>query len=247
MCIRDSVIDASTAHRVNPEWTYGIPELDGKRESIRTAKRVANPGCYPTSVILFLEPLISGGILEQTAPITIHALSGYSGGGRTLIERWEDSTGGLPTLPYEAPYALDRVHKHIPEMKYYTGLTEDPQFVPAVGAFHSGMRVQIPLPKSLLGTATAGDIWAALNARYADEPFVRLAPLDAPSDRDETSFDPQRNNGTNCVDLHVLPNPSGHVLLVGILDNLGKGASGAAVQNLNLMLGLDEGTGIPGK
>ena len=239
------VIDASTAHRVNPDWTYGIPELPGGREAIRQSQRVANPGCYPTSFVLFMQPLIEAGLVDANAPISVHALSGYSGGGRSLIQHWENTEAELQTLPYEAPYALERVHKHVPEMRHYSGLATGPQFVPAVGAFHSGMRVEIPLPQPILGEVTAESIWTVLNDRYAGERFVQLVPLDEPRQRDEASFDPQRCNGTNRIDLHVLPNPAGHVMLMGILDNLGKGASGAAVQNLNVMLGVDEGTGIP--
>lgn len=239
------VIDASTAHRVDPGWVYGIPELPGGRAAIREAKRVSNPGCYPTAFILLMQPLIAAGIIEPHAPLAIHALSGYSGGGRSLIQRWESTDVELRTLPYEAPYGLDRVHKHMPEMKHYAGMMADPQFIPAVGAFPCGMRVQIPLPRPLLGDTTAESIWSVLHDRYADERFVKLVPLDEPAQRDEESFNPQRCNGTNRIDLHVLSNPAGHVLLMGILDNLGKGASGAAVQNLNVMLDLDEGTGIP--
>ena len=238
------VIDASSAHRVADGWVYGIPELAGHRESIRSAKLVANPGCYPTSVILLLRPLIDAGILARSAPIAVHALSGYSGGGRKLIERWEAVDGGLVHLPHESPYALDRIHKHIPEMTKYSGLTAAPAFAPAVGPFRCGMRVQVPLHASLLEDATAETIWKTIDAAYPDEAFVQVATLDEPSERNERSFDPQLHNSTNVVELFVLPNPAGHVMLMGILDNLGKGASGAAVQNLNIMLGCDEATGL---
>lgn len=239
------VIDASSVHRVTPGWTYGIPELPGQREAIRNAQRLANPGCYPTSVILLMRPLIDAGLVAQDAPIVVHALSGYSGGGRPLIEHWEVSDKRLKSLPFEAPYALDRVHKHIPEMKKYSRLTMDPQFMPAVGPFRCGMRVQIPLHTNLLDKSDADAIWNALSERYRDETFVAVAPLGEPAEHNEFSFDPQRCNNTNRIELLVLPHPSGHVLLMGILDNLGKGASGAAVQNLNLMLGFAEATGLP--
>ena len=238
------VVDASTAHRVAEDWTYGLPELDpGRRALIGGAARVSNPGCYPSGFVLLVRPLVDAGLLAPDAPLSVHALSGYSGGGRALIERWESPEAGLEGLPYEAPYALDRVHKHIPEMTRYAGLVREPQFLPAVGPFRCGMRVQIPLPAGM----AAGDgtrLHEVLADRYADEPFVRVArrPAAAP---DERAFDPRACNDTNRMDLHVYPHPSGHVLLAAILDNLGKGASGAAIQNLNLMLGLDEGAGLP--
>ena len=244
------VIDASSAHRVAKGWTYGLPELANRREQIRTAKLVANPGCYPTSFVLMLNPLIKAGHVSSSTPIAIHALSGYSGGGRSLIEKWQSIDNGLQGLPYEAPYGLDRIHKHIPEMTAYSGLELQPQFIPAVGPFHNGMRVQIPLHSHVL-KADAKTVWQTIDDTYHDEPFVQVMPFDTldpngtqPIVRDEATFSPQRCNGTNRVELYVLPNSDGHVLLIGILDNLGKGASGAAVQNLNLMLGLAEGTGL---
>jgi len=240
------LLDASSAHRVAEGWTYGLPELEpAQRDAIRGAHRVANPGCYPTGVTLLLRPLIDAGLLAADAPITVHALSGYSGGGRQMIERWEDPATGLPGLPFEAPYALDREHKHVPEMTRYARLAHRPQFVPAVGPFRCGMRIEIPLHASLLGAgADARALHAALLARYADEPFVAVPPLATTAPSDERAFDPRAANGTNRIDLHVLPSPLGHVLLLAVLDNLGKGAAGAAVQNLNLMLGLDEATGL---
>ena len=242
------VIDASSAHRVSPGWVYGLPELPAQRERIRSAKFVANPGCYPTSVILLLRPLVEAGHVVSSAPITIHALSGYSGGGRSLIERWESSESGLSDLPFEAPYALDQVHKHIPEMKEYARLDMDPQFVPAVAPFPCGMRVQIPLHRSQCH-GTPREIWNTIAKAYDGEPFVNVLSFedfDNHVERNEFTFDPRQCNGTNRVQLRVLPNPAGHVLLLGILDNLGKGACGAAVQNLNLMLGLDEAVGLTG-
>ncbi len=239
------VVDASTAHRVVEGWTYGLPELDPRRRTlIGNASRVSNPGCYPSGFVLLVRPLVEAGLLAPDAGLSVHALSGYSGGGRALIERWESPEAGLERLPYEAPYALDRVHKHIPEMIRYAGLVREPQFLPAVGPFRCGMRVRIPIPA---GTA-AGDgarLHEVLADRYAGEPFIRVAPRpEAPPD--ERALDPRACNDTNRMDLHVYSHPSGHALLVAILDNLGKGASGAAIQNLNLMLGLDEGAGLPG-
>ena len=238
------VVDASTAHRVEEGWTYGLPELDpGRRALIAAADRVSNPGCYPSGFALLVRPLVDAGMLPPDAALSIHALSGYSGGGRALIERWESPGNGLAGLPFEAPYALDRVHKHIPEMTRYAGLGREPQFLPAVGPFRCGMRVQVPLP---VGVPAGDGIRAheVLADRYAGEPFVRVAPRPGPA-KDEWTLDPRACNDTNRIDLHVFPHPSGHVLLAAILDNLGKGASGVAIQNLNLMLGLGEGAGLP--
>ena len=239
------VVDASTAHRVAEGWTYGLPELiPGQRARIRGAVRVSNPGCYPTGFVLLVRPLVDAGLLAPDAALSAHALSGYSGGGRALIERWESPGNGLAGLPFEAPYALDRVHKHIPEMARYAGLAREPQFLPAVGPFRCGMRVQVPLPAGV--PAGDGDrIHEVLADRYAGEPFVRVAPRPGSADADEWTLDPRACNDANRIDLHVFPHPSGHVLLAAVLDNLGKGASGAAIQNLNLMLGLGEGTGLP--
>jgi len=240
------VVDASTAHRVAPGWTYGLPEISARqREAVAGSRRVANPGCYPVSTILGLRPLVESGLLPADAPLTVHALSGYTGGGRSLIERWEDPERALLRLPFEAPYALDRVHKHVPEMTRYAGLVHEPYFVPAVGPFATGMRVEIPLHAGVLARgASAKAIFELLAARYADEPFVRVAPFEESLGPDERRYDPLACNGTNRVELHVAPHPSGHVLLVGLLDNLGKGAAGSAIQNLNLMLGLGETTGL---
>ena len=244
------VVDASTAHRVADGWTYGLPELDPERRTrIPRAAQVSNPGCYPSAFVLLVRPLVDAGLLAPDAPLSTHALSGYSGGGRALIERWEAPEHGLGNLPFEAPYALDRVHKHVPEMTRYARLSRAPHFVPAVGPFRCGMRVQVPLPAGLLdaGTSAGGAdarVHEALAERYAGEPFVRVAPRPARA-LDERGLDPRACNDTNRMDLHVLPHPSGHVLLVAVLDNLGKGASGAAIQNLNLMLGFDEGAGLP--
>ena len=241
------VVDASTAHRVADGWIYGLPELcDGQRARIAGAGRVSNPGCYPTGYLLLLRPLVDAGLVAPTLPTTVHALSGYTGGGRPLIERWEDAAGELASLVYEAPYSLDRVHKHVPEMCAYGGLQHEPQFVPSVGPFRCGMRIQVPIPAECLEVGVSGKaMWEALDARYRDEPYVRVEPIQDPLESDEHSFDPRRCNDTNRVDLRLLPHPSGHVLLMAIFDNLGKGAAGAAIQNLNLMLGLPETRGLP--
>jgi N-acetyl-gamma-glutamyl-phosphate reductase len=241
------ILDASTAHRVTDGWVYGLPELvAGQRESIAQAKRVANPGCYASAVILLLRPLIDAGLIAADTFFSIHALSGYSGGGRSMIERWEDPTRRLLELQHEAPYSIGKLHKHIPEIMRYSGLNTEPQFLPAVGPFRCGMRVQVTLPsKALSKSGTAKAMWETLASRYENEPFVEIEPLTDPSEADEFTFDPQAHNGTNRISFRVLPHASGHVVLMARLDNLGKGAAGVAIQCLNLMLGVVEGTGLP--
>lgn len=243
---RARVIDASTAFRVHPDWVYGLPELQPEqRAAIARARMVSNPGCWPTCVSLLVRPLVDAGLIPPSTPLSVHGLSGYTGGGKPMIARWEAPEHGLGQLPFEAPYAFDRVHKHVPEMLAFGRLTSEPQFVPAVGPFRCGMRVQLPLPAGLLPRSSdAAVLHAALAARYADEKFIAVWPLDGELTGQERALDPSACNGTNRVELRVLAHPSGHVLLVAILDNLGKGASGAAVQNLNLMLGLAEDAGL---
>jgi N-acetyl-gamma-glutamyl-phosphate reductase len=247
---RARVIDGSTAHRVAPGWVYGLPELaPGQRAAIASASRVANPGCWPTGAALLIRPLIDAGLLAADSVLCLHGVSGYSGGGKNMIERWEDPsfslTGTGQALPYAAPYALDRRHKHIPEMTRYAGLGIEPYFAPAVGPFRCGMRVQVPLHASLLRNGASGAaIHEALRARYAGERFISVRIRNEPLGGDERALDPTACNDTNRVELCVLPHADGHVTLVALLDNLGKGAAGAAVQSLNLMLGLPEDTGL---
>lgn len=240
------VIDGSTAFRVNDAWAYGLPELaPEQRTAIRTAKRVSNPGCWPTCVSLLTRPLVDAGLLSSDVALSIHGVSGYSGAGKAGIEKWESAESGLVNLPFEAPYALDKTHKHVPEMKRYGRLNVEPYFRPAVGPFRCGMRIEIPLHATQLAKGENGEsIFAAYTKRYTGERFIRVVPVSESSPAHEKTFDPTVCNGTNRVELRVVPNPGGHVLLVAILDNLGKGASGAAVQSLNLMLGLPEDTGL---
>ena len=244
---RVRILDASTAHRVAEGWTYGLPELvPGQRERIAEAKCVANPGCYASAVILLLRPLVDSGLIASDSAFSIHALSGYSGGGRSMIERWEDPKRGLLQLPHEAPYSMSKLHKHIPEIMRYGRLSTEPQFLPAVGPFRCGMRVQVTLPaKAMAKSDTGNAIWETLAARYENEAFVKVEPLTDPSEADEFTFDPQAHNDTNRISLRVLPHASGHVVLMARLDNLGKGAAGVAIQCLNLMLGVPEGMGLP--
>ncbi len=241
------LVDASTAHRVADGWAYGLPELEpGQRQAIHDSKLVSNPGCYPTGFTLLVRPLVEAGLLAPDAPLSVNALSGYSGGGNSLIGKWEDPDNGLDRLPYEAPYSLFQQHKHIPEMMRYGGVSAEPQFIPAVGPFRCGMRVQVPIHASMLqGNATGDQVWEILYDRYQGERFVSVAHLPEAGNFNERSYNPEVCNETNQIQLHVAPHPSGHVLLVALLDNLGKGACGAAIQNLNLMLDLDEGAGLP--
>ena len=240
------ILDGSTAHRVAPGWVYGLPELaPGQRQAIAAAKRVSNPGCWPTCVALLVRPLIDAGLLHADAPLAVHGVSGYTGGGKAMIERWEDPRNDLSSLPYPAPYALHKRHKHIPEMMAHGGLLREPQFTPAVGAFRCGMRVAIPLHAALLPAHASGAaIYEALQTRYAGEAFVDVQLCSEAIDAGERALDPTAFTNSNQVALRVVPHPSGHVLLVALLDNLGKGASGAAVQSLNLMLGLPEAEGL---
>src|SRR5882672_1195287 len=187
------VLDASSAHRVAPGWTFGLPELaPGQRAELAAASAVSNTGCWSTAVILLVRPLIDAGLLDRETPLHVHGLSGYSGGGGEMIERWEDPDRGLLTHVFEAPYALDRLHKHVPEMKLYTGLAHDPAFVPSVGPFRCGMRVEIPLHAAYVpGLAGGKSVFEALEARYRGERFVKLLPMREPLDADEHSFDPR--------------------------------------------------------
>jgi len=229
------VIDASTAHRTAPGWVFGFPELAaGQREAVAQADRVANPGCYATGAIALLRPLVDAGLVPPDFPLALPSVSGYSGGGRTMIEAYEAGTAPL----FEA-YALTLQHKHLPEIMRYTGITRRPIFVPSVGNFRQGMLVQLPLHLDLLpGAPKAADLHDALAAHYArsntPEQWVSVLPATADGKLDATAL-----NDTNKLELRVFANEEyRHAVLIARLDNLGKGASGAAVQNLQLMLGL---------
>ncbi len=226
------ILDASTAHRVAEGWVYGFPELSPDQPAqIRAARRVANPGCYPTGAIALIRPLVDAGLLPADLPISINAVSGYSGGGRTMVEAYE--AGAAPAFEL---YALGLEHKHLPEIMRYGRLSRRPIFVPSVGAFRQGMLVSIPLHLTLLpGRPSPADLEAALAARYAGSPVVSVVPT-AGSSR----LEPEALNGTNRLELRVFGNVAhAQALLVARLDNLGKGAAGAAVQNLETMFGLD--------
>ncbi|MCM2563901.1 N-acetyl-gamma-glutamyl-phosphate reductase [Lutimaribacter sp. EGI FJ00015] len=231
------IIDASTAHRVNPDWAFGFVELDAaQRDRIAQAQYVSNPGCYSTGAIALLYPLVSAGLLSAGASVTINAVSGYTGGGKALIAEYEAGTA-----PDHFVYGLEHKHKHIPEIVRSAGLARTPVFVPSVGKYAQGMIVQIPL--HLPEGQTVAELETCLKDHYAGQRFVQVV---APGEIGPR-VDPQRLNGTNRMELTVFPSEQGdRVVLLATLDNLGKGASGAAVQNLNIMLGTDEGAGLTG-
>ncbi len=248
------LIDASTAHRTAPGWAFGLPELAaGQRAAIRASKRIANPGCHASAFILLLRPLVDAGVLPRATAVTATSITGYSGGGKSMIADYEATasavSGGLaaqPNSPLAAPrpYALALAHKHLPEMKTHTGLTEPPVFMPIVGPFFKGLTVSVPLHLSQLGgSAGAAELHAALSERYAGERFIRVMPLGDQATLAGGFFDVQACNDTNRVDLFVFASET-QVLLMARLDNLGKGASGAAVQAMNVHLGVDESLGL---
>ena len=231
------VIDASSAHRTTSGWVYGLPELAvGQPERIAHAQRVSNPGCYPTGTVTLLRPLIDAGLLPADYPLTIHAVSGYSGRGRAGLEDHEGA-GAASAAPFQV-YGLGLHHKHVPEIQQHAGLTQAPVFVPAYGNYRQGIVVTIALHLRLLpADATVERLHAALQTRYADQPSVEVQPL--VEEADAQRLDPRALNGTNQLRLAVFGQPkTGQVLLTAVFDNLGKGAAGAAVQNLDLMLGL---------
>lgn len=234
------VIDASTAFRVDPDWTYGFAEMaPDQREKIAASTRVSNPGCYPTGFIGLVRPLVAAGIIPAGWPVTVNAVSGYSGGGKAMIAEFESGEAEA----YRA-YGLTLKHKHVPEMTLHTGLERKVLFAPAVGAYRQGMLVEVPLHLSALpGSPSVEVVHGALVQAYAGQRFVEVAELETTEAM--TGIDPEGLNGTNAMRLHVFGDRGGEqARLVALLDNLGKGASGAAVQNLNLMLGLDEGAGL---
>ena len=231
------IIDASSAHRVAEGWTYGFPELDaGQAARIADARFVSNPGCYPTAFLALVAPLVRAGLVPADWPLTYNATSGYSGGGKAMIAEFED--GGTDTA-FRA-YALGLAHKHLPEMRTHAGLAHPPIFAPAVARLNRGMLGEVPLPlKQLPGAPSIAAIEDTLAAAYADSPLIAVVRGDA------TAIAIEENSGTDRMTLRVCGNAdSGHVRLIATLDNLGKGAGGAAVQNLNIMAGLDPLAGL---
>ncbi len=238
------VIDASTAHRVDPGWAYGLPELaPDYRERLRSANRIANIGCHAGAFLLGATPLVRAGILPVDTRVCCFSLTGYSGGGKKMIAQYEAADRPAP-LDSPRPYALGLTHKHLPEMTRHSGLMHAPHFVPVVGAFRQGLAVTIPLALTELpGSPTPARIHAVLRESYAGEQFVRVLPLGDASNLDGGFFDPQACNGTNRADIFVAGHDEQAVVIVRI-DNLGKGASGSAVQCMNLRLGLPEDAGL---
>jgi N-acetyl-gamma-glutamyl-phosphate reductase len=226
------LLDASTAHRVDPAWEYGFPEMvAGQSKRIAQARKVANPGCYPTGAIALIRPLVDAGLMPPDYPVTINAVSGYSGGGKSMIAAHDDDGGPAFEL-----YALGLEHKHVPETQKYCGLSRRPIFVPSVGHFRQGMLVSVPLHlDTLTGSPSGADLRAVLAERYAGCEYVSVV-----DPNDGGKLEPEALNDTNKLELSVRANEARRqAVLVARLDNLGKGASGAAVQNLQLMLGLD--------
>ncbi len=240
---RVKVIDASTAHRVAPDWTYGFAEMaKDQRAKIAASKRISNPGCYATGFIGLMRPLVEAGIVPRDWPVSVNAVSGYSGGGKAMIAEFEDEASPTFTrAPYRI-YAMAQKHKHVPEMQKYAGLARAPIFAPSVGRYYKGMIVEAPLPLSALpARPKLADVHRALTEAYTGESFVSVAsPEEAGAIK---TLDPEGQNDTNRMQLYVFGHDD-EARLVALLDNLGKGASGAAVQNLNIALGLSEAAGL---
>jgi N-acetyl-gamma-glutamyl-phosphate reductase len=234
------VIDASSAHRTAANWTYGFPEMArGQAERIAASQRVSNPGCYPTGFIALVRPLVEAGLIPADWPVSVNAVSGYSGGGRAMIAEFEEGEGPAFRL-----YGLDLAHKHAPEMRVHAGLSRTPLFAPAVGRYRQGMIVEVPLQLDALpGAPRAREVQAILASAYPGPGFVEVATAEeAAATR---ILDPQGLNHSNRMRLFAFPSPDGgQVRLAAVLDNLGKGASGAAVQNLDLMLGAPPALGL---
>ena len=237
------LIDASTAHRTAPGWAFGLPELaPAQRAALRATQRIANPGCHASAFILLLRPLVDAGLVPAGLPVAATSITGYSGGGKKMIEQYE--AGGDPSLDSPRPYALTLAHKHVPEMQAHAGLSVAPIFMPIVGKFYKGLSVSVPLHLSdLKSGATPESVQAVFQTRYAGERFIKVMPLRDPAALADGFFDVQACNDTNRVDIFVFANAS-QVILMARLDNLGKGASGAAVQSMNVHFGIDEGKGL---
>ncbi|KPF52156.1 N-acetyl-gamma-glutamyl-phosphate reductase [beta proteobacterium AAP51] len=239
---RTCLIDASTAHRTVPGWAYGLPELaPGQRDAIRQSKRIANPGCHASAFILLLRPLVDAGLVPASTAVSATSITGYSGGGKKMIEQYQ----ALPTEPAltsPRPYGLTLAHKHLPEMAAHTGLAQPPIFQPVVANFYKGLAVSVPLSLAALGTK-AEALQQAYERHYAGERFIRVMPLRDAATLEGGFFDVQACNDTNRVDLFVFASDTQAVVMAR-LDNLGKGASGAAVQAMNVHLGVDEALGL---
>mgnify|MGYP001046453738 CR=1 FL=1 len=235
------ILDTSTAHRTAPDWVYGLPELHGKRDALRTANRVAVPGCYATGFITLVAPLVELGLLAADYPLTCHGLSGYSGAGKSGIAQYRDPERDI-AFESPRPYGLTLDHKHLPEMQKISGLVHTPMFVPVVCDYYCGMQVLVPLDLTLAGT-TAEAVAAALADYYKDAATVKVHGLNEPLP--ENGLYSNAMAGTDRMELYLTVNAAGdQMMLVSLFDNLGKGSSGAAVQCMNLMLGLEETKGL---
>ena len=240
------VIDASTAHRTADGWVYGFPEMTADQPArIASAPRVTNPGCYPTGAIALIRPLVTAGLLPVDHPVLINAVSGYSGGGKSLIARMEDASAADPIVSDYFVYGLALEHKHVPEMRVHAGLVHRPLFAPSVGRFRQGMIVEVPLQLWALPARPSVDaVYDVLRKHYQGRHFVTVADPGETAER-RALLDPEELNDTNHLRLFVFGNEKERqVVLAAQLDNLGKGAAGQTVQNMNLMLGLPEATGL---
>lgn len=237
------IIDASTAHRTNDEWAYGIPELcKSQREKIKNSNRVTVPGCHATATIVALAPLVKEGIVPADYPVTITSVTGYSGGGKEMIAKYEDEKNEYLKVPRH--YALNLNHKHLPEIKKYTGLKCEPIFMPIVSNYYQGLTISLPLyADKLLKYKTPKEICSYLAEYYSNERFVKVMPFGDESLLEDGGFNITACNNTNTVEIFVFGNEE-RIMLMSRLDNLGKGASGAAVQNMNIMLGINEEVGL---
>lgn len=238
------IIDASTAYRTADDWTYGLPELSADhRKAIMQSKRVSNPGCHATAFILSAYPLIAHQIMSPDYPVTCQSLTGYSGGGKTLIEKYEQNDGKNDYTKAPRPYALTLNHKHLPEMTKHSGLTEAPLFIPILGNNYKGLAIMLPLYTKLLSKQlTPQNLHEVLCEHYQKERFVKVMPYMQEADLFDGALDITACNDSNIAEIFVFGNQAkGTAVIMTRLDNLGKGASGAAIQNMNIMLGFDEG------
>jgi N-acetyl-gamma-glutamyl-phosphate reductase len=242
------LLDASTAHRTHPDWVYGLPELDGgQRERVKNARKVAAPGCHASGFILLMRPLVAAGIVPADYPVSAYSITGYSGGGKEMIASYAPGKAGTPlpeTLQSPRFYALGLAHKHLPEMQRMSRLCHPPLFTPIVGSFAQGMVVAVPLlPRLLAGSVTPTKVQALYSEYYAGEIFIKVMPLEAAPLLDNGFLPATACNGTNRAEIFVFGHET-QILLAARFDNLGKGASGAAIQCMNIMLGVDEATGL---
>ena len=237
------ILDTSTAHRTAPDWVYGLPELHGKRDALRTANRVAVPGCYATGFITLVAPLVELGLLAADYPLTCHGLSGYSGAGKSGIAQYRDPERDI-AFESPRPYGLTLDHKHLPEMQKISGLEKKPMFTPIVDDYYNGMVVCVPIQAAISGFSLEPErVQEMLERHYAGSNFVHVQPLKTPAEMTATKLSCNDLRDTNQMEIFVFGDAE-QILLCSRLDNLGKGASGAAVQCMNIMLGLDETVGL---